>query len=66
MAPESHPLYMPEVVALLSAYEHDGDTLWVRIDDEERYGYDLYQVTGLEPGACQPTLALSWVEFVRN
>ncbi|WP_405927899.1 hypothetical protein OG554_03620 [Streptomyces griseus] len=57
---------MPEIVELLSRYEHDGDTLWVRIDDEERGGYDLYQMTGLESGTCQPTLALNWVEFVRN
>ncbi|MFJ3084460.1 hypothetical protein ACIPJG_32550 [Streptomyces halstedii] len=66
LEPEPRPLCMPEVVALLSNYESDGDTLWVRIEDEERGGYDLYQVTGLEPGTCQPTLALAWVEFVRN
>nr|WSW58481.1 hypothetical protein OG513_07735 [Streptomyces sp. NBC_00998] len=66
MTPEEHAraLSMPEVVALLSgcAY-HDDDTLWVHVDDEDR-GYDLFEVTGLRPGACQPTLALRWVEFV--
>jgi hypothetical protein len=65
MTPDhARPLCLPEVVALLSDYRHDGDTLWVRIDDEVRQGYNLFQVTGLCAGACQPTLAIQWVEFV--
>lgn len=61
---DERPLCVPEVAALLADYPYNADIVWARVDGP--YGYDLYQVTGMEPTPCQPTLTLTWVETVSD